>query len=561
MAVVPVGDPKAAAPVTREIRNALDDLSLLSEKALLDRYGSTGEAPPRAAWAQEGKAAAVLKQARDAYYDDRLAEALDLLADITEMQEAAEDVPVNRRVELALWKAAVHLGLKDDTSARVEAERALSLAPTLEVNTRVFPPSVDRLVDEVRKAGLKTATVLLKNLPDGASVQVDSRPVEGERLEIPLGEHVITATAPGYAPVRNVTQVDGDVTVTLDLVPEVRDELAARLAAIVTRGAPDRSGERLLREVASELGASVVVVVLAQRVAGMERRAYAWTRGEGAVSLSYPRTADGERKLVEWVDGEVHRLVEGASVPTAPTEAPSVAYSMAAGPVVMARTRQISGAAGNGFDTRFLGVGPAVTGEAAWGAYLVEGNIDIVSYDISEVEVPLTDGTPATAGGGTSLLFRIAGGARFVTASGLDLRGTVGFRLDQHQAVPISDSRGNLGLLTSYRWLAGDLRAAVRVPVGRARLGAWVGLAPVSSFSESPSGATGEVDEIRLSADWGAQVGWLAAESWEIQGRYAGSRREIVLSGQAEAPVSPPLTDVELGEMFHGFTLSVARTF
>lgn len=579
VAIVPVGNPQVAVPLATRVADELvsaEGIQVVPQaevfKALevsIKTAPVSNAKPEIPMWPGEEVAEKELEQARDAYYDDRLADALDHLNKV-EAQHDSDWVPATKRLELALWYAAVYLGLQDDASAHTQAERAVALRPEMEVNTRVFPPSVARLVDEIQKATPGSATILLQGIPEGASVLVDGLTAEGDRPTVAVGRHYVWVLAPGYAAAAQTVDVDGDVVAKFSLKSgsggtQKSADLAklAPFKSVVERGGTQRSSERKLKALSSKVSAPVIVLVLAQRVAGMERRAFVWTPKGGATSLSYPRTPDGENDVVAWTAKETERVAADAGTIAVDPTPSGGSTNIDANVVVAVRSRSLRSQADGGseFVTQFVGVGPQVDIDTRLGpiAILVSGRY--LSFAVSSVELELQDGSTGLANGG-GLISARAGIGYPLSFGGVWILPSVAGRADVHFADDVVGPTGDpLGMLTSYRFIGFDFRLAAGVSVGSLRLSAFGGVAPTGSWVEDPQLVSGSEPRVSPTGDWGLRAAYATSTGWDIGVQYQGMTREVYLSGPASAPVSPQIVDAGIGESVHAFMLTAVRGF
>ncbi len=463
--------------------------------------------------------AALLARARRAYVSDQLAGALDHLAEAQDLfegrQASSED-----RIRVHLLRAAVFLEMGERARATSEAREILTRDPDYSVNLDEFRPSLAELVDRVRAESGRTFAVRLSNVPRGASIFVDERPVGASTLQVTGGRHRLEVRAPGFR------------SVSLDLEGTPGSAVAVHLAVALSQGnrraltdgawrkRPPALSRWRLAFLARRLGVTHLVVV-ADREG--ERRAAIWHKGKVAVSGSEWPDADGDARLKAWI---VHRLksdpfaeVDGEPAPPArapavssPTTASSPHREAASGsppasgaapdaassppaPVASAlppaserpasggwtlrwprgwearlaatggwreRRERLRGVDGGGIATWFGGATTQVEVEVARDAWI--GSLDLAwsQYGLRAAEVEAERARPRVRGGSASE-GRVAAGyeRRFGGATGASPRvvGWTGIAWERHRARDVRDAAGAIGLLPSRSVVGWELGA------------------------------------------------------------------------------------------------------
>ena len=119
VAILPVGEAGDPARLASALGRRLPDgIEVVSNASISTEQGRT-DSPVL----DKTKASALLKTGKEHYYDDELADALDAFDSLAIMYDIAW-VKTERRIEVALWRTAVQLGLQDRAAAEGEARTA-----------------------------------------------------------------------------------------------------------------------------------------------------------------------------------------------------------------------------------------------------------------------------------------------------------------------------------------------------------------------------------------------------------------------------------------------------
>lgn len=460
-----------------------------------------------------------------AFAEDRIPDALAGLARIAAMQDGATHVRAPDRVRLCLWRAAVFLAGNDRASATTAAHDALVIDPALTVDLKVFPPPVKSLVEQVRARGLGSIRVTLTGLPRDASITVDDRPVK-PTFTVPPGHHAIVATAPGRRAVESRLDLATDATLSLSLPALVGPaDRAAAQAFLWTDGAP-----AALRAAASHAGVDVIVVAGSR---GGELRARIW-RADSAAAPIAATSSDALARAV----GDALRPAETSRAVRVLPHLPRVPAGtwMRAGVLGLSRARSVRGG-GASLGTPFGGAGARLEGGWARAHLDAHGALSFVDL-ATPLTVRFPDGSRSTVSGGS--LARVEAGAAWRIGSpdslGLELGGALFY-----ERLSASDPRG-YGLLPSHTWIGLAVDAGAGLPLGRnLDAEARVGIVPLSTWQETPDGATGSSPGVGLSPFARVTLGWTAAPRRRWIAGATLEETQVSFSGSARAPFDPPL--------------------
>lgn len=548
------------------------------------------------------KAADLIAEASRAYYEDRLVEALDRLSAAGAVLELAPRVPVEDRVRLLLWRAAVLLALQSRDKAEAEARAALALSPQLTVDVSVFRPSLATLVEEQRARALPAATILFDGIPPGAELRVDDR-TGSPRMALVPGRHWLWLRAPGFHEVERPFEIAADVVIPAAMPLALEEGVDRALTAIVARGDVPPEMRPALERLADRLQVDALVLAAMRGDPAADARGLVWWRANARATASptFAATTAGLAQLADWAAAHVasdRPATVGAAVATtaSPTPAATPATASAttvrpprtgtprpprsrvgtvgaftwgadAGFAVVSRTRRIQGG-GSGFSSGFTGVGPRLALDARMGALQADLGVSYVSYAMSRLDVNLPSQGRTTIDGGATLTVDAVVGWRFDFGGDPDASavaiGAGGF-FEQHDAKDIVDGGTALGLFPSETRLGALVRVDGRYRVGNVSGGPLfvtgaLGIAPFTTWSESPAGTSGRDARTAPVPSLSAGLRWQPGRLG-VAVAYAGEIRNATFSGDAAAPLDPAIRDARLTQTLHGVHATAHLSF
>ena len=543
--------------------------------------GSTAPATRPLDPAVQKEAASLLREATDAYYQDRAAIALDRLGALAALHERAAAFPVADRVRMRLWRTAVFLALRDTAQAEAEALTALNLDPDLVVDLNEFRPSVRDAVERVRARGLRAATIVVPGLPSGATLELDGRPVTPPFKAL-SGRHELTARAPGRRDVKRIFEAgSSDLSVPMYLPVATDGPTETALTALATSSQPPREAREVAERIASRLDLDWLIVAVGRT---NDARGIALS-SDGDVFHASP-VASGNAayaNLAAWFDQRILAEPAVAATPR-PTRTPgpvqagpggvvgsrALAITANGGLVWSSRNRRLSGDGGSGFDVSFGGVGPRVTVDASLGAPFAHVEAAWITYGISTLDVTLPDGSKSDVDGGTTTFARLQAGWRHAFTpgepdAGPSVYAALGGSWESHAANDVRQpGSGDLGLLASYQRTAVEVALGGRMPLNAPLSPAISGglvVAPTSTWSETPSNTSGRKPSPAFAFGWSLGVAAKPSDRLTVSLDYTGSMRSIAFEGTAKAPLDPALTDPTLDESFHSLGVTAGYRF
>jgi len=547
--------------------------------------GATAPAPPpvlpaadpgaRQAWED------LFGRVERSFVEDRLQEALQLLAEIDRLHQRTRFVPTAERVRLLLWRATVHLAQGDSTTAEQRVRAALVLDPTAPIDPRVFPPSVRKLAASVTKAEFRFVKLVVTGAPAGSAVFVDGRPVPVDG--IPTGSHHLTVGAAGFqwleVPLPDV-QSDRTIDVALPLAPPASTERVLRDMAVASaETVPDF---RALQELATSIDADALVIVThvqskvdpnpaepcadvadltGRKIRGVFwRRGRTWSRTLAAAPRAYSDDEAGRRAFTQWLEGELADASGGF------LRAIGTNVSASVGP--SARHVRFYDADGDGYETAFTGMGGSVSvgvtpGRWIAGVEAIYAHYGFVGVKIrSPGEVDDERGPPENdASGGYVYGGHVGVGRRFLLkgdsfdrGAWVSLEGVAGWERRE------ADDVNELGIFPSHdRSFSGPrVRGAVPVPWTQVVVEGALSAHVYSAWEEKPRGTSGTKPtadprgSLELLARWQrprSSVRWAGVFQLET--------RSTSFGGRARMPVQPAIQGARRDEDIYGMLLRV----
>lgn len=178
---------------------------------------------------------------RDAYANTDYELALKII-DADEQRVLGESVsgdPIPALAELSQWRGIIAAALNDHEEAIRWFRAAHRFNPAWQIDKRLASPRVRQMVKRSRREPDETGILRIDADPDEAKVSIDggeSR-AANDKIELPIGEHLVMITAPGRKPYAELVdvaqdepykiQISLDRETTLDRAARLVDETAA----------------------------------------------------------------------------------------------------------------------------------------------------------------------------------------------------------------------------------------------------------------------------------------------------------------------------------------------
>ncbi|HVO31335.1 MAG TPA: hypothetical protein VMV18_11380 [bacterium] len=579
--IVVVGeDPIAAGALQKDLERMLSatpGISVrpageLASKLVVPKTAAAAAAAAGPDAATKAQAAQLLDDAKNAYYDDESAKALDRLAKLEDLQERTGGFPALQRVQMRLWRSAVFLALKDEQQASDEALTALSLDPDLVIDLKELPPSLGELVDKVRKTRLKIVSVIVSGLPPVAEIHVDGRSVPS-RFRTAAGHHKVSVSSPGRLDVTREFDATGDMSLSMPLPLAVPADATEAINDLAFGSASSPAGPAL-SALAAKLNVDWLVPVAAHSTPHTEARPMI-ARANGTVDWTgdvIPAGPDETTRLNDAIGPKLRAAIAKAQK-LAHEEHEAVLAEAGwhetptAGLGVAARYRTLDGGAGT-VKLMFAGTGPVLGVAAVNRGVWIDGALSWITYAPSTLEVQLPDGSKKSAGGGATLDAGIGAGLRHALSAngyqdGPSIRYGLTVLVEQHSGPDVKTASGvGLGIMPSWMRVSPQLGLGARFPFGRGlALTADGNIAPFGYWADSPGKVYGTSTTAALS--YGAHVAVTGGETGKLQWQLAwtASMAGADHKGTAQVPTNPVMVSTKERENVQLLTLGIAKRF
>lgn len=506
----------------------------------------------------------LLASAREPYWNADLVLAEARVAEAEILIDAMGSTPSVDRAEIVLWRTAILHGKGDAAAAERELRRLLAIAPDARVDLDAFPPSLAKLVEQVRTSLPDPVPVRFRGAPRGTRVWIDGRP-SAEPWRVAPGSHRLHAEAPGFRSIDLSFDARGEVELWLGLAVTLKPHLEQKLRSFASGGEISRADRTDFWELLFRTNLDAFLVV-ARVEGGVQGRVFARGHASNA-SAVFPATSDGEKSLTEWA---VATLMQSKGAPVAPrstaNEAPDI-WTLHGGLGVFSRSWELRGSNDNRFSASgFSGTGPQLSGTFAYRDIVAEADVGFTTYALQEESIGLDDGASVRAFGGATAAAQVIAGYRFPfrrTAATPSLAVLAGGRFERHESDPLSDSDGDLGLLPSWERFSAEIGARAELPLvfaSRPHAISLTGsLSPWSSWRITPSHALGRSPTGDPGFAWGGEADLGLSARWACRIGYEGRHSAARLKGIGAAPVDPALRNVRVTNQVHSLYLTIGR--
>lgn len=187
---------------------------------------------------------------RDAYANTDYELALKII-DADEQRILGESVsgdPIPALAELSQWRGIIAAALNNQDEAIRWFRAAHRFNPAWQIDKKLASPRVRQMVKKSRREPDETGVVRIEADPDDAKVSIDggeARPAS-EKIEIPVGEHLVMITAPGRKPYAELVDVDKDEPYKIQIALD-KESTLDRAARLVDETAAAPTGKARLK--------------------------------------------------------------------------------------------------------------------------------------------------------------------------------------------------------------------------------------------------------------------------------------------------------------------------
>ena len=540
VAVYATGPAEMAGALQRSLENALSNDPAVILVPASEFAPGLAAAEPAPAPALD--ASGVLQEAENAYYEGRMDAAREKLTAATAALQPMNRAPPAQLQRMLLWRLAVGLARNEKTQADADARLLLVLVPDLTVDLSVYPPVVDKAIQDQRAKGMHIVTV--DAAAPGLEILVDDLAVKSP-FTIPVGAHALVVRAPGYRPISR--PIADEARVAVALAPMLPGSDATITAALTgASGAALPATLRDMQEVDVWVLAGIRVTTARLAIWGVHDAA------PRARSESYDARhpiAAGEWMVRALRPGIRESGDRGASATALSPEA-ALAF------VALDRRFTAAGSAtapGASVRVPLGGVGPRLAVRADRGGFAGELSLGWATFAPSKITFRKQGSTPSSVGsstGGSFAELRASAGWRVVAP--LTLSATL-----FHQRY---DGGDDFDVLPSFVRTGVALEAVLRQPVGGGvgvELGA--GVSPWSTLSE-PKSPSGSKPTVSLSPSVRGGVRYESGR-WQLAALARAESIAVRFHGAATARYAMGLHDEKRTEQPASFALVVGRRF
>lgn len=147
--------------------------------------------------------------------------------------EAVNRDPIPALAELSQWRGIIAAGLDQQDEALGWFRAAYRFNPAWHIDKRLASPRVRSLVKRAKREPDETGTLRVYTDPDDARISIDGAGARsaGDKLDLPIGKHLVMITAPKRKPYAELVEIAKDETYRIDisLDDETTLDRAARL--------------------------------------------------------------------------------------------------------------------------------------------------------------------------------------------------------------------------------------------------------------------------------------------------------------------------------------------
>jgi hypothetical protein len=205
---------------------------------------------------------------KDAYGSGDFASALKIIEsdEARIVAQAANGDPIPALAQLAEWRGIIAAALNEKDEALRQFRFAYRLNPAWLPDKHVVKPNVRAIIKKAHREPTETGFLRVDADPDGAKVQVDGGEQKDarEKLELPVGLHLVLVTAPSRASYAELVDIEAGqpFRMPIALDKESRLDRAARLVDETASAPAGKSRLKRARELTHYLSGPKRVLVV-----------------------------------------------------------------------------------------------------------------------------------------------------------------------------------------------------------------------------------------------------------------------------------------------------------
>lgn len=208
-----------------------------------------------------------LDSIKEAYASGEYDTAIEIIEEDEEriLGEAINRDPIPALAELSQWRGIIAAAMSNQDEALRWFRAAYRFNPAWNIDKKLASPRVRSMVKKAKREPDEIGYLKVYTDPDDATVRIDGGEARtaGEKLELPIGTHLVMITAPKrrpYAELVDITEND-PVRIDISLDPESTIDRAARLVDATASAPAGKSRLRRARALAKLTGVSRMLVV------------------------------------------------------------------------------------------------------------------------------------------------------------------------------------------------------------------------------------------------------------------------------------------------------------
>lgn len=203
---------------------------------------------------------------KDAYANSNFDAAIKLIdADRDHiLRDAASRDPIPALTELAQWRGVIAVAQDDSDEALEQFRAAYRFNPAWSIDKRIASPRVRSIAKRAHEEVEDRGVLRIEADPDEATVSIDggdARAVD-KKLELPVGLHLVTITAPHRKPYAELVKIGNKpYRLTISLDHEDKIDRASKLVDETVAAPPGKPRLKTTRALAKLTGAAWLLVI------------------------------------------------------------------------------------------------------------------------------------------------------------------------------------------------------------------------------------------------------------------------------------------------------------